>query len=41
MSNTKKNAKAPEDVQAQLQSLIAQGKKDGMIRATDLNALQE
>ena len=41
MSNTKKNAKAPEDVQAQLQSLIAQGKKDGMIRATDLNALLE
>ena len=41
MSNTKKNAKAPEDIQAQLQSLIAQGKKDGMIRATDLNALLE
>ena len=41
MSNTKKNAKAPEDVQAQLQSLIAQGKKDGMIRATDLNAVLE
>ena len=41
MSNTKKNAKAPEDVQAQLQSLIAQGKKDGMIRATDLNTVLE
>ena len=41
MSNTKKNAKGPEDVQAQLQSLIAQGKKDGMIRASDLNALLE
>ncbi len=41
MSTTKKNAKAPEDIQAQLQNLIAQGKKDGMIRATDLNALLE
>ena len=41
MSNNKKNAKAPEDIQTQLQNLIAQGKKDGMIRATDLNALLE
>ncbi len=41
MSNTKKNAKNPEDIQTQLQNLIAQGKKDGMIRATDLNALLE
>ena len=41
MSNTKKNAKAPEDIQAQLQNLIAQGKKEGMIRAADLNALLE
>ena len=41
MSNNKKNAKAPEDIQAQLQNLIAQGKKEGMIRASDLNALLE
>ena len=41
MSNNKKNAKAPEDIQTQLQNLIVQGKKDGMIRATDLNALLE
>ena len=38
MSNTKKNAKAPEDLQSVLQTLIAQGRKDGMIRAADLNA---
>ena len=45
MSNAKKTAKAavtPEELQAQvaaaLQKLIAQGKKEGMIRATDLNA---
>ena len=41
MSNNKKNAKAPEDIQTQLQNLIAQGKKEGMIRAADLNALLE
>ena len=44
MSNAKKNIKAPanfEDVQAALQALIAQGKKDGMIRLADLNALLE
>ena len=34
MSNTKK----PEDLQTVLQSLIAQGRKDGMIRASELNA---
>ena len=43
MSNTpKKPAKSGmEDVQAALQSLIAQGKKEGMIRASDLNAQLE
>jgi len=37
MSNAKKNAKPPEDLQSILQSLISQGRKDGMIRAEDLN----
>ena len=42
MSTQKKPVKtAPEDVQAALQNLITQGKKDGMIRATDLNAALE
>ena len=42
MSTVKKNnAKNLEETQAALQSLIAQGKKDGMIRAADLNALLE
>ena len=42
MSTPKKNAKTGlEDVQAALQALIAQGKKDGMIRAADLNAQLE
>ncbi len=43
MSNSKKSAKHVnmEDLQNQLQTLIAQGKKDGIIRATDLNALLE
>ena len=44
MSTAKKNVKAPanlEDVQAALQALIAQGKKDGMIRVADLNAQLE
>ena len=36
MSTTKKQK--PEDLQAALQALIAQGQKDGMIRASDLNA---
>ena len=40
MSTAKKTPKA-EDTQAVLQALIAQGKKDGMIRATDLNAILE
>ena len=42
MSTQKKPVKnGTEDVQTALQNLIAQGKKDGMIRAADLNALLE
>ena len=41
MSNTKKNASKPEDLQAVLQNLIAQGRKDGMLRASELNACLE
>ena len=42
MSTTKKTNKGNlEDIQAAMQSLIAQGKKDGMIRASDLNAQLE
>ncbi len=43
MSTTKKAAKNGnmEDLQAALQAMIAQGKKDGMIRLADLNALLE
>ena len=41
MSTAKKTPKNLEDVQTVLQNLIAQGKKDGMIRATDLNAQLE
>ena len=42
MSTPKKSAKTNfEDVQAALQALIAQGKKEGMIRAADLNAQLE
>ena len=41
MSNEKKKAKPQEDVQAALQKLIAQGRKEGMIRATDLAAQLE
>ena len=42
MSTQKKPAKPNiEDLQASLQALINQGKKDGMIRATDLNAILE
>ena len=39
MSTAKKPAKTMEDIQSALQSLIAQGRKDGMIRASDLNAI--
>ena len=39
MSNAKKPAAKPaEDLQTALQKLIAQGRKDGMIRASELNA---
>ena len=39
MSTAKKpDPKKTEDLQAALQNLIAQGRKDGMIRANDLNA---
>ncbi len=37
MSNAKKQMKTPEETMALLQELIAQGKKDGMLRANDLN----
>ena len=40
MSN-KKPAKSQEELQAALQELIAQGRKDGMVRASDLSALLE
>ena len=36
MSNAKKPTKTPEEQQAALQKLIAQGRKEGMIRAADL-----
>ena len=46
MSNAKKNQKnqtkpTQEELAASLQALLAQGKKEGMIRSTDLNALLE
>ena len=46
MSNAKKNQKnqtkpTQEELAASLQALIAQGKKEGMIRSTELNALLE
>ena len=41
MSNTKKQPAKIEDIQAVLQALIAQGRKDGMLRASDLNAQLE
>ena len=41
MSNNKKPVKPTEDVQAALQELIAQGRKEGMIRADHLNAQLE
>ena len=41
MAAAKKTQKPAEDMQAALQALIAQGKKDGMIRAEDLNAILE
>ena len=42
LSNTKKETgKAGEDLQTALQALISQGRKDGMIRTSELNALLE
>ena len=41
MSNAKKPTKTTEDMQAILQELIAQGKKEGMLRADQLNAQLE
>ena len=42
MSNAKKAPKPSiEELQASMQALIEQGKKDGVIKATDLNALLE
>ncbi len=41
MSTQKKNAKSPEELQSALQALIAQGKKDGMVRADDVSAILE
>ena len=43
MSAPKKTTAKPttEELQAQLQALITQGRKDGMIRAADLNSLLE
>ena len=41
MSNAKKAPKSMEEMQTALQALITQGKKDGMIKAADLNALLE
>ncbi len=41
MSNAKKQMKTPEENKAILQELIAQGKKEGMLKASDLNAQLE
>ena len=42
MGSTKKTPpKSVEELQGELQALIARGRKDGMIRATELNALLE
>ena len=41
MSTTKKQPKGPEELQAVLQKLIAQGRKEGVIRAADLHAQLE
>ena len=41
MSNAKKAPKSMEEMQTALQALITQGKKEGMIKAADLNALLE
>ena len=41
MGNTKKPAKSNEEIQASVQAMIAQARKEGMIRATDLSAALE
>ena len=41
MSATKKPTKTPEELQTVLQNMIAQGRKEGMIRASELNAQLE
>jgi len=41
MSTSKKPAKSMEELHSELQALIAQGRKDGMVRACDLSALLE
>ena len=43
MSTPKKNnpKPTPEELQNELQALIVKGKKDGMIKAADLNTLLE
>ena len=41
MSNAKQQPAKTEDLQSVLQNLIAQGRKDGMLRASDLNAQLE
>ncbi|MCD7756111.1 MAG: RNA polymerase sigma factor RpoD [Firmicutes bacterium] len=41
MSNAKKSAKSPDELHAELQALIAQGQKEGMIRSAELNAILE
>ena len=41
MSTPKKNKPTTEELQAQLQNLITQGRREGMIRAADLGALLE
>ena len=41
MSTTKKQGKSPEELQAVLQNLMNQGRKDGMIRDSDLRVALE
>ena len=41
MSNTKKNARSPEELQAALQALLAKGKKEGMLHTDELTAVLE
>ena len=41
MSTAKKPVKPGEDLQASMQALILKGKKEGMIKDTELNAILE